>query len=112
MIFSGYGAKAKGLKSRALTEFVDIYPTLCEMAGLSIPQHLQGTSLTPLLSDPNRAWNKETKSREELLARELFDHQTDPGENQNLANNTVQKSTIEDLSRQLNQGWRYAKPKK
>ncbi len=58
------------------------------------------------------AWNKETKSREKLLARELFDHQTDPGENLNLANSTVHEPTMEDLSRQLNRGWRYAKPEK
>ena len=56
MIFSGSGVKAKGEQSNALTEFVDIYPTLCEMAGFNIPEYLQGTSLTPLLENPDARW--------------------------------------------------------
>ncbi|MEJ2595981.1 MAG: DUF4976 domain-containing protein, partial [bacterium] len=31
-------------------------PTLCEMAGLTIPQELQGSSVVPLLSDPEQPW--------------------------------------------------------
>jgi arylsulfatase A-like enzyme len=58
MIFSGFGIEAKNQQSRALTEFVDIYPTLCAMAGLPVPEHLQGSSLVPLLSDPDRPWKK------------------------------------------------------
>jgi len=56
MIFSGSHVKAKGEKSNALTEFVDIYPTLCEMAGFMVPEYLHGTSLTPLLEDPGADW--------------------------------------------------------
>lgn len=56
LIVSGAGVKAKGKQSDALTEFVDIYPTLCEMAGFPIPDHLQGTSLIPLLENPDIAW--------------------------------------------------------
>jgi iduronate 2-sulfatase len=56
MIISGQGVKAKGKYSNALTEFVDIYPTLCEMANLPIPEHLQGTSFVPLLENPDAAW--------------------------------------------------------
>jgi arylsulfatase A-like enzyme len=32
-----------------LTEFLDVYPTLCELAGLPIPDHVQGKSLVPLM---------------------------------------------------------------
>ena len=36
---------------KAITEFLDVYPTLCDLAGLSKQAHLQGTSLTPLLGE-------------------------------------------------------------
>ncbi len=56
LIISGAGVKAKGTKSNALSEFVDIYPTLCEMAGFQVPDYLQGTSLVPLLENPDTEW--------------------------------------------------------
>jgi iduronate 2-sulfatase len=39
-------------------EFVDIYPTLCQMAGLNVPSHCQGKSFVPVLDAPERAWKK------------------------------------------------------
>ncbi|WP_276834924.1 sulfatase/phosphatase domain-containing protein, partial [Chryseobacterium cucumeris] len=56
LIISGAGVNAKGKSSNALTEFVDIYPTLCDMSGIKIPDYLQGTSMKPLLSDSDRKW--------------------------------------------------------
>ena len=47
--------RTAGTQSDALVESVDIYPTLCELAGLDAPSHLQGSSLTPLLQAPNRS---------------------------------------------------------
>lgn len=58
MIVGGNGVKATGQKSNALTEFVDIFPTLCDLAGLDIPQQCQGTSFLPLLNNPKQAWKK------------------------------------------------------
>lgn len=56
IIVSGRGVKAKGKKSNALVELVDIYPTLCEITGFPIPEHLQGKSFVPLLNNPETKW--------------------------------------------------------
>lgn len=44
--------KPKGNKTDAPTGFVDVFPTLCELAGLPIPAQLQGKSVSPLMSNP------------------------------------------------------------
>ena len=58
LIISSPKIKAKGHLCGSLVEFVDIYPTLCELAGLSAPSHLEGVSMMPLLTDPERPWKK------------------------------------------------------
>ncbi len=40
-----------GQKTEAMTEFVDVFPTFCELAGLEVPPQLQGKSLVPLLKN-------------------------------------------------------------
>ena len=56
LIVSAPGAGAVGKMSDRLVEFVDIYPTLCDLAGLDSPPKLEGASFAPLLDDPHRAW--------------------------------------------------------
>ncbi len=48
--------KNRGKATDALVELVDIYPTLCDLAGIVPPNHLEGNSFTPLLDDPKRSW--------------------------------------------------------
>lgn len=50
------GITKAGTRTRALVETVDIYPTLCELAGLPeprVPQSLDGESLLPILKKPS-----------------------------------------------------------
>ncbi|MGA1982549.1 MAG: sulfatase [Acidobacteriaceae bacterium] len=46
------GAKARGRTCVKMTQSLDIYRTVCELAGLEPPSHVEGTSLVPLLHDP------------------------------------------------------------
>ncbi|HPA19779.1 MAG TPA: sulfatase-like hydrolase/transferase [Verrucomicrobiae bacterium] len=111
VIVAAPGMKA-GVKTGALIETVDIYPTLCELAGLPAPQGLDGSSFAAALKDPN-ATTKEAVihvyPRNQLMGRavrtarhrlvewrppgaptdtavfELYDYQADPLESKNLA---------------------------
>jgi len=127
----------KALKSDALVEFVDIYPSLCELAGLELPTHLQGTSFVPLIKNPDKKWKEGALSywpesnrtdpenvvmgysiqthryrytewvkvsTGELLARDLFDHQNDPHENNSIANDPENEGLMQELSKMLDKG--------
>ena len=53
-------APAAGGNGRAcvrVVEFVDIFPTLADLASLKPPASLDGRSLRPLLTDPAREWD-------------------------------------------------------
>ena len=111
-----------GRGTTKITELVDLYPTLAELAGLPAPNTLQGASLTPLLSDTeSSAWKKEqafTISRsggESLRTKdwrftqwgfgdkglELYDLKKDPGEFTNQATNPEYASVLRSLQKQL-----------
>ena len=48
----------RGTKTDALVELVDMYPTLCDLVGIDLPEHLEGQSFKALLTDPNRKWKE------------------------------------------------------
>jgi arylsulfatase A-like enzyme len=134
MILSVPGMKIAGKRTSALTEYVDIYPTLCEACGLKIPSHLEGRSMMPLLGNPQRPWKKAAFSQYprgrvmgysmrterfrytewqhrktgEVMARELYDHEKDPQENVNAADQPEYESDIRRLAGMLERGWRAA----
>lgn len=95
-----------GQSTSHLTELVDVYPTVAELAGLTPPDDLQGESLLPLLEDPSSdSWQRDlvfTISRNGgesirthewrfnhwgfgAKGKELYDRKNDPGEFTNLA---------------------------
>ena len=83
-------------------DFMSIYPTLTDLAGIPTPRHVEGRSLRPLLADPAAAWDAPavtTHLRGNHAARtegwryiryangdeELYDETADPYEWTNLA---------------------------
>ena len=140
LILSAPGMKNAGTHTDALVEFVDIYPTLSELAGLPLLGHLEGTSLKPLLDDPKRAWKSAAFSQyprslkgglmgytmrtdryrltvwvsrtdhSKVDATELYDHQVDPQENVNIAKDPANAELLKQLMAQWKRGWQGAKP--
>jgi arylsulfatase A-like enzyme len=102
LIFVAPGVTPAGALCARPVDFLGIYPTLSDLCGLPIPDHVQGTSLRPLLKNPRASWDATaltTHGRGEHAVRsdrwryiryhdgteELYDHQADPMEWQNLA---------------------------
>ena len=126
LIFSAPWIKG-GTKATGLTEFIDIYPTLCEMAGISRPVSVQGMSLVPMLNNPQfpgktavysryqetNPYHGHTVRTEEYVYTEysddennvvgkmLYDVKADPDENINLSEKEEYKEVIEKLSNML-----------
>ncbi|ELU10818.1 hypothetical protein CAPTEDRAFT_174794 [Capitella teleta] len=162
MILRVPGLTDKGLITDKLVEFVDLFPTLADLAGLpSVPQCppgtresqqtdlcTEGSSLVPLLRDQESSrWKdrvfyqyphyvdyswcmgftvrtakyrftewvsydyKETGADwNKICGTELFDHEVDPNETKNLANDASLTKTIQELRSQLKGGWSEAVP--
>ncbi|WP_198840434.1 sulfatase [Aureibaculum flavum] len=68
LIISGDKLTSRGKLSNALTEFVDVYPTLIDLSGFQVPQYLHGKSLIPILENSN-ASVKEAAFSQFLLGR-------------------------------------------
>ena len=58
LIVSAPGMKARGKPTEALVELVDIFPTLCELAGIPSIDQATGKSFAPLLDDPDQDWKE------------------------------------------------------
>ncbi len=58
LLVSYPGMKQKGKITNGLVELIDVYPSLCELAGLPVPNTLQGISFVPLLESPDKSWKK------------------------------------------------------
>jgi iduronate 2-sulfatase len=61
LMIAAPGVTQAGSRTRDLVETIDLYPTLCELAGVplaGLPQKLDGRSLVPVLRDPGRVTNE------------------------------------------------------
>ena len=63
LIISAPGRRATGQQTDQLSELLDLYPTLCELAGIETPKFVDGRSLVPVLDDA------ETKVHDEALSQ-------------------------------------------
>jgi len=94
------GMKRKGSKTDAIVETLDIFPTLCELTGVEIPEFAQGLSLKEILVNPNTtghlaiAYKNEVSTIRTATHRmtlhedgftELYDHTTAENETKNVA---------------------------
>ncbi len=61
LIIAGPGINAG--KTSSLTEFVDVFPTICDLAGVAVPKNLDGKSLKPLML------NNKTKGKEYAISQ-------------------------------------------
>ena len=77
-IISVPGMKNKGRETYSFVEMVDIYPTLCDLAGIEQAPHLEGNSLVPILEDPlyevkDAAFSIYPRSDKKIPGRNLYD---------------------------------------
>ena len=115
LIIAGPPIPKPGVECHRTVSLIDIYPTLVELCGLSLPPRLDGTSLVPLLNDPTAPWDHPaltTNGRNNHGVRserwhymrdndgneQLYDHENDPHEWTNLANKPEYDSVKEKLA--------------
>jgi len=97
---------------------MDSFPTLAELTGLDAPDYIEGQSLLPLIEDPEAEWdtpalttygfdNHAVRSERYHYIRysdgteELYDHQNDPHEWSNLADDPQLRRIKRRLARWL-----------
>jgi iduronate 2-sulfatase len=51
LIIKALGSYQRNATTKSLVEFVDIYPTMCELAGIPTPDNIEGRSLVPVLKN-------------------------------------------------------------
>jgi iduronate 2-sulfatase len=115
------GMNAAGQASAAVVETIDVFPTLCQLAGLPTPGFLDGFSLEPQIKDPAAPGRSAVSyfggaetlrtDRHRLIRHrggkgkspefELYDHQIPAGETINLADK--EPDLVRELAGRLDQ---------
>jgi arylsulfatase A-like enzyme len=128
LIIDAPGARGNGRACLRPVQSLDLYRTLCELAGLEPPAHVRGASLVPLLHDPRgqrwdqpaySIWSEDGKTIHGTAIRTeqyryaeygpnaangalLFDVHADPMELHNLAGSPAHAATRARLSKLVN----------
>jgi len=117
--------KTKGQKTDAITEYIDIYPTLTELVGIEAPKTVEGKSFVPVINGQtsNKNWavskfkdavtlikgdlfyTEWTNDDGVAYERMLFDHKTDPLELDNLAEKPEYQEKVKELAIELRTKW-------
>ena len=126
LIMAGPGIP-QGKTSPRMVELLDLYPTLADLCGLKPPAELDGKSLKPLLLKPYARWDSPaycqvvrlqdknrpvgynvrterwsyTEWNQGKAGVELYDHENDPNEFTNLANDPKQAGVVTELRARL-----------
>ena len=129
LIFDVPGIEPGNGNCDRIVEFVDIYPTLAELARIEPPENLDGVSLVPLLKNPQLEWQRnayiQTTFREApgysirtprwryvewgtsgAQGRELYDQNNDPQEMNNLADDPAYGDVVGKLSQLVREHWK------
>ena len=118
LFFKPPGSNSKPTKNSQVVSLLDIYPTLSEMCGLPLSSRLEGESLVPLFDDPNASRSKSVLNswyygnfavrtnrwryiRYRDGSGELYDHQKDPGEHNNLILKSDSQQIVAELQKRL-----------
>jgi len=121
LIVAGPGI-APGVSPRTV-ELLDVFPTLAGLCGLEAPAGLDGADLQPLLSEPDRAWDRPaftqlvrldfhgwsvrterwryTEWDAGAVGRELYDHDADGHEFVNLAERPEHAASVAELAARI-----------
>ncbi len=126
-IIAGNAVGKKGIKSGAMFEFIDIYPTLAEIMNLeNTPDYLEGKSFASVVENPTLPFRDQvyaTTRRGKMMGRmvknkdwryvewdngkkgqELYDQNNDPVEYNNLAENPEYSKVVNEMKKLLNKG--------
>ncbi len=121
-------------RTETIAELVDLYPTICDLANVVPPEHLEGESLLPVLRNPQAksdsvALSQYARYRDKYMGRalrsdryrfvawletdtnrvvhhELYDHSVDTAETLNLASESSNAELVAELEAQLREAFR------